>query len=77
MTANPHAIRPELAARIRLREMLAIAVKLDIDRNPEGSVAAAAARALLRTGSRDIDRVDTWAGILALWVAARTEGGLL
>jgi hypothetical protein len=70
-------IRPELAARIRLREILAIAVHLGVDRDPEGSVAAAAARSLLRAGSRNVDLVDTWAGVLALWVDVRTQGGLL
>jgi hypothetical protein len=73
---NP-GLRPELDARVRLRGVLEIAVALGVDRDPEGSVAAAAARSLLRAGSRDVDRVDTWAGVLALWAAARTEDGLL
>ena len=73
---NP-SLRPELEARVQLREILKIAVALGVDRDPEGSVAAAAARSLLRAGSRDIDRVDTWAGVLALWASMRTEGGLL
>jgi hypothetical protein len=78
MTAtDENPIRPELAARIRLREILTIAVHLGVDRDPEGSVAAAAARSLLRAGSRNVDRVDAWAGVLAIWVALRTEGGLL
>jgi hypothetical protein len=78
MTApDESTLRPHLAARVRLREALEIAVALGVDRDPEGSVASAAARSLLRAGSRDIDRCDVWAGVLALWSAMRTEGGLL
>lgn len=70
-------LRPDLAARVRLRLMLRDAEALGAASEPEGSVAVAMARRLLREGYRDIDTIDAWTGVLALWIAVRTEGGLL
>lgn len=70
-------ISQALAARVRLRHALRDAEVLGIDSDPDGSVAACAARTLLRGGCRDPQVTETWEGVLLLWIAERTRGGIL
>lgn len=77
MTTNPNQLRPDLASRVILREVLRDAEALGAAQDREASVAVAVARKLLREGSKDVDAVDCWAGVLALWITSRTHEGLL
>lgn len=65
---------PALAARIHLRRVLIRAVALGVDADRKYSVAACAARKLLRDGSDNLSAIDTWSEILAMWVSEREEG---
>jgi hypothetical protein len=77
MTAPKLGLRPELEARVRLRDVLRDARALGADEDMAGSVAVAAASRLLREGCRDVARTECWAGVLRLWVLTRTREGLL